>query len=443
MVFLDYTFLLPSAALVVVVIAYFRLQRLYHRLFEDMMPYSGDPRDPVTAEKIRLSKRRLETTFDALRDMVCVVDRNFRIVAANRSYADYVGEDVRALQGRTCYSVFRGRTTACKECPASAVFHSGKSSAGQVISIRDEDAQQHFEISATPVVGEGEGVANVVEQIRDITEERRVNELLVRSEKLASIGILTGGVANEVTNPLSGISGMAENLLRFPEKYGLNERGRDRVSRILASSRRAVGIMTDLRRLSQRQDCIRVRTDVGALLRKVGESVHSEKASLVSVHFDIDPEVPKVRCDPSKIEQVICRLVDNGVRAVMEKRRACRRTGGAFRGEMRLRLRAEGRNTILKVIDNGCGLIPGTEGKIFEAFFTTYPPGSGAGLGLSICHRIVEEHQGSISVHSLDEYTEAVVVLPIGSDPLTDPGARIASRISKKESHASGTHCRR
>ncbi len=441
MIMLDYTFLLPSAALIVIGIAYLRLQRLYHRLFEDMMPFPGGSRDPVTAEKIRLSKRRLETTFDALRDMVCVVDRNFRIVAANRIYADYVGEDVRVLLGRTCFSVFRGRTTPCDNCPAVAAFRSGKPSPRQIFINRDDEAHQHFEISATPVLGEKGEAVNVVEHIRDITEERRVNEHLIRSEKLASIGILTGGIANEVSNPLSGISGIAENLLRFPEKYGLNDRGRDRVSKILDCSRRAVGIMTDLRRLSQRQDCIRVRTDIGSLLRKVGESVHAEKAALISVHVDIDPKAPKVRCDPSKIEQVICRLVDNSVRAVMEKRRECRRKGQAFRGRIQLLVHTEEQTVIIKVIDNGCGLAPGTQGKIFEAFFTTYPPGSGAGLGLSICHRIVEEHQGAISVDSFDNQTEAVVVLPIGRDPLTDPSARIVSRSREKESHASGTCC--
>ncbi|HEX3019571.1 MAG TPA: PAS domain-containing protein [Chitinispirillaceae bacterium] len=174
-------------------------------------------------EQIRISKKELETVFDAITEAICIVDRKFAIVRANKSYATLVGQPIKKLLGEHCYQTFWKRDSICPDCPVSKTFSTGEVISRKGIRIKDNDDNKYFEMKTYPVTDENGRIVHVIEFTREVTDEKRVTEQLIRSEKLASIGIMTAGVAHEMNNPLSGISGMAVNLLDMPEKYGLNE----------------------------------------------------------------------------------------------------------------------------------------------------------------------------------------------------------------------------
>jgi len=377
-------------------------------------------------EKIRLSKKQLETTLDAITDLICVIDAGMHISRVNKSYADHVGRSVRDLPGETCYKMFWGREEPCVDCPARQTIMTGEAAKKVGIFKRVGGEMRQLEIGTYAVTDARERVVNVIEHIRDVTEERRMNEQLIRSEKLASIGIMTAGIAHEMNNPLSGISGTAVNLLKTPEKYGLNEKGLERVTMILECAARATMIMKDLLRFSQRQDTVRIPTDLTALIPKAAGSVRLPGSSRIQRTYDFPPDLPKIRCDPTKIEQVIINIVTNAVQSILEKRRAA---GGAASGGEWVHIAARHKEgeVYIDVSDNGAGIEPGMESKIFDPFFTTKAPGEGTGLGLSICHRIIEEHQGRISAASSGAITTISIVLPVGVDPWEERGMAAAA----------------
>ncbi|MBD3391614.1 MAG: PAS domain-containing protein [Chitinivibrionales bacterium] len=385
---------------------------------------------PDIEEKIRLSKKQLETTLDAIADYICVISPEFRIIRVNRSYADHVGKSVRDVLGEQCYRAFLDRGEPCADCPARITFENGASARKSNVTKRVGNEQRVYEVETYSVSGGGAQIVNVIERIRDVTDERRMNEQLMRSEKLASIGIMTAGIAHEMNNPLSGISGTAVNLLKMPAKYGLNEKGLERMTMILECAARATMIMKDLLRFSQKQDMVRMPTDMAALIPKAASSVHIPGTSRITRIYDFPEDLPRVRCDPSKIEQVIVNVITNATQAILEKRRS---SGNASADEEKIHVAArhDGNEVRIDIEDNGIGIPADMASKIFDPFFTTRSPGEGTGLGLSICHRIVEEHQGRMSAGTKEGLTTISIILPVGTDPWNDAEEREHTRESR------------
>jgi two-component system NtrC family sensor kinase len=417
-----------AAAAVVLVAALLSVTARYRADVRQRMRTMRDTRHPEKLtpdieEKIRLSKKQLETTLDAITDLICVIDTDYRIARVNRSYADHVGKSVRDLPSEKCHEAFWGYKEMCTDCPARLTFETGLPSKKSNVLKRVRGEERLLEIEAYAVSDENNRVVNVIEHIRDVTDEKRMNEQLIRSEKLASIGIMTAGIAHEMNNPLSGISGTAVNMLKMPGKFGLNEKGLERVTMILECAARATMIMKDLLRFSQKQETVRLPTDLTALISKAAGTVRIPGGTRIKRTIDVQDDLPKVRCDPSKIEQVFVNVVTNSVQAILEKRRVM---GSAAQvGEsIHVSARSLGDEVRIEITDNGIGIAPGMESKVFDPFFTTKGPGEGTGLGLSICHRIVEEHQGHMAAGSKDGLTTVTIVLPIGKDPWDEAGGQ-------------------
>jgi len=275
------------------------------------------------------------------------------------------------------------------------------------------DEVKQYDVSTYPVKGQDESVIHVIEFIRDMTDEKRMVEQLIRSEKLASIGVMTAGIAHEMNNPLSGISGTAVNLLQMPEKYGLNEKGVSRITTILESAARATAIMRDLLHLSRKQDNTRLMIDLNSTIVKTVNAIHLRGASEIQRRYSLDDSLPPITCDPSKIEQVILTVVTNAIQSVLEKQAKCNAEGRAFNGLLLISTQRQGDNVLITVTDNGMGIPEKIRSKIFDPFFSTRPPGQGTGLGLSISHRIVEEHGGRLFFECIDDLTVFSILLPI------------------------------
>jgi signal transduction histidine kinase len=227
---------------------------------------------------------------------------------------------------------------------------------------------------------------------RQVRQERKMNEAVqslqrqvVRQERLAAVGVLVSGVAHELNNPLQAILGTAELLERHTE---LGPRVLDEVSFIKTQSGRAREIIRNLSKFSH--PIASPPSDVD-LRDVISEAVQLRRrdldASVITLDVQVQP-VRKVHANFTELEQVALNFVINAQQAIEAAHRAS--------GRILVRLFETGRKVRLEVHDNGPGVQPEDESKLFQPFFTTKPVGTGTGLGLSVSYGIIDSYGGTI-----------------------------------------------
>jgi signal transduction histidine kinase len=237
-----------------------------------------------------------------------------------------------------------------------------------------------------PILDEKGDLSSVIEYAHDITEEQRLQEQLIQSEKLAGIGTLASGVAHEINNPLSGIIGMAEASLEEEDISTI----RSYLTDILNCGQRISEIVRGLRSYcriakQEEQTLIDLNDVLGESLKMVLLAV---KTSSVEVIKKFQP-TDKVVANLGEIQQVLTNLITNAFQAMNGK-------GGI----LTLSTRSLKDSVEVKVSDNGIGIPQKYLSKIFDPFFTTKKTGEGTGLGLNIVYRIVTKYGGTIDVES-------------------------------------------
>ncbi|MFC1747197.1 ATP-binding protein [Pseudomonadota bacterium] len=305
--------------------------------------------------------------------------------------------------------------------------------------LRGPEINKIFELIIYPLTGEGSGSAAI--RIDDITEQSRIEEAMVSSEKMISLSGLAAGMAHEINNPLGGIVQGYQNVKRrfspdiknnvaVADALGLDlnavnmymEQRQihyfiDAVSECVA---RAGSIVKDMISLSRTASAIKRPTDINELIEKALALLLIDyklttlyKIGDVEFIRDYDPELPAVDCLDSDIQQVIMNIIRNSVQA-MEKRNPHHPATITLSTSF-----DEGVH--IKIKDNGPGMDDNTKRRIFEPFFTTKPPGEGTGLGLAVSYFIIiDRHHGYISVESTpNEGTTFFIDLPIKDESPT------------------------
>lgn len=351
--------------------------------------------------KILLSKQQLESTFDAITDGICVLSPNLVIQRVNRAYAEVVNMPIRDLLGRKCYHVFWHSKTPCQNCPTLHAVKSGNIRVRQAMTKTEDERTSFYEMSSFPIKDDKGMVLHVIETVHDITEQRQLTEQLIRTEKLSTIGIMTAGIAHEMNNPLSGISGNAANMLQMPDKYGLNEKGVQRVRTMLEASERATRIMRNLLDLSRHHEGEMVYADLNSVIINAMGKIHLPGYGHVVKEFKKSEKIPPMRCDPVKMEQVMINIMTNAFYAIEEKQEALAAVllpekAAEFVGRIFVTTQYRNGKILVSIEDNGTGIPEEKKKHIFDPFFTTRPPGKGTGLGLSISYKIIAEYNGKI-----------------------------------------------
>ena len=275
-------------------------------------------------------------------------------------------------------------------------------------------------------------------RIEDVTERAFIQELMVQTEKMISIGGLAAGMAHEINNPLGIITQAAQNIERrvsleghenrkVAEELGLNLEGvrayfekrqiPDAVASIRTASSRAAKIVANMLQFSRRADATMEPASLAQIVDQALELAVSDydlkkKYDFRSIEIVKDyQDTPHVSVVSVEIEQVILNLLKNAAQA-MTANPPNRRPRITFR------LRCEDRYAVFEVEDNGPGMTEDIRRRVFEPFFTTKEPGAGTGLGLSVSYMIVtQNHKGLMEVESTpDRGTLFKVRLPIEGD---------------------------
>jgi GAF domain-containing protein len=263
---------------------------------------------------------------------------------------------------------------------------------------------------------------------------RTTQDRLVQTQKLASLGQLTAGIAHEIKNPLNFVnnfSGVSAELIdELQEALGdvrLNEKKRGEITELMDTLRgnldkvvqhgkRADAIVKNMLLHSRQGSGERRLIDVNALVEEsfslAYHGARAEKQSFdVMVEQSLDPAAGKADLFPQEITRVLLNLISNGVYATAKKAQA---NGANYKPTLTALTKSLGDRVEIKIRDNGTGIPPEIKDKMFSPFFTTKPAGEGTGLGLSISHDIiVKQHGGSIEVDTQPgEFTEIRIVLP-------------------------------
>ena len=264
---------------------------------------------------------------------------------------------------------------------------------------------------------------------------RTAQDRLIQTEKLASLGQLTAGIAHEIKNPLNFVNNFAavsseltdelNDILKSASLTGnirdevdeLTGLLKDNLQKVVQHGKRADSIIKNMLLHSREGSCEHRPIDVNTLVEEsLNLAYHGSRAEKpqfnVTLKCELDPEAGMVEAFPQEITRVLLNLIANGFYALI--RRKTETGDEAFEPVLTATTKNLGKTVEIRIRDNGTGIPPEVREKIFNPFFTTKPTGEGTGLGLSMAHDIiVKQHGGRIDVQTkLGEFTEFIVTLP-------------------------------
>ena len=286
--------------------------------------------------------------------------------------------------------------------------------------------------------------ARTRELAKSLEDLHNTQDRLVQTQKLASLGQLTAGIAHEIKNPLnfvnnfSGVSAeLVDELRESLKDVSLNEKRRGEISelmdtlrgnleRVVQHGKRADGIVKNMLMHSREGSGEHRPVDINALVEEgLNLAYHGARAEKqgfnITLERSFDPATGQADVFPQDITRVLLNLISNGFYAT-RKRKA--EAADGYEPTLVASTRSLGDRVEIRVRDNGTGISPEVKEKIFNPFFTTKPAGEGTGLGLSISHDvIVKQHGGSIEVETEPgAFSEFIIVLPRAGAPLTELG---------------------
>ena len=399
-------------------------------------------------ERLRLSENLYRTLFDATALGVSIQDRDdFSYLEVNQAFLDLYGFTDKEIKGflppHFCSFVEMADESQMR-------LYLEQVENGEVVQAEIQERNSQGEpiwVSKTIRKVVIDGAERIMTFSQDVTERRMMQEFLIQTEKVMSLGVLAAGMAHEINNPLGIISQGVQNVLRrtreplpgnlrtaqecaIPfEKIRCYLEKRN-VFRSLEAIHEAVGrsaaIVSNMLEFSRKSDSRPAPLSLNRLLEKTIDLAKTDydlkkkydfRNIRIATDFALDLEVHGVA---SELEQVFFNLLRNSAQNLTQ--------AGRRNPRILLHTRREGNWAVVEVEDNGTGIPPEIRPKIFDPFFTTKEVGQGTGLGLSISfHIIVQRHQGEMLVESEPgAWTRFILRLPLKPQPVMESGEEMA-----------------
>ncbi len=361
--------------------------------------------DRARSEAYARLEARYSRLVDSAEDAIATMDEEGHLTSVNRALEKVTGRPRAQLIGTNFVEILRPSERA-ELWRLFAATLGGERQRREVRFTRPDGAQRIAMVLATPLV-EGGRVTGVLAVARDVTDERNLQEQVVRREKLVALGELVGGVVHEMNAPLQTI---LSNAQLVEHSAGVAPETLDAVKVVASEARRASRIVNKLLTFARQNPAERLSTDVNQVLEDTLElRRYPLRVQDIALEVELDRTLPNTWADPFQLQQVFINLLGNAEQAVA-------RHGG--QRIIRVRSRREGDEAVISVADSGPGIAPEHLPHIFNPFYTTKPRGSGTGLGLSIADGIIREHGGTIRVQSdLGHGATFEVVLPLVPPP--------------------------
>jgi PAS domain S-box-containing protein len=325
-------------------------------------------------------RRRL---LDSFPDLILVVDLQERYTFVSSRVRDLLGYQPEDLLGKKISEIQDHSSEL-------AILYTDVASGTMVFGSAEYGARHRdgswrtMRASASQLFDAEAKLGGVIVSVRDITTEKKLEQQIVQSERLAAMGAMIGGVAHELNNPLTSILGVSELL----QDSQTTDAARKQIGILQQQARRAAEIVHNLTYFSRPPAPGKTPVNLGEVVeRTLNLHAYSLRKNNITVDFLREPGLPYVQGDPHQLMQVFLNLILNAEQAIREAR---------DRGTLRIRLGNTGESVWASFQDDGPGIPGDVLGSIFDPFYTTKRPGRGTGLGLSICKSVMKEHNGSI-----------------------------------------------
>jgi PAS domain S-box-containing protein len=400
---------------------------LFRQLIEEKRRTEESNADRDRAEAaLRESELRYRTLIEHIELGITLVDTNYRVVMANAAEARLFGCRPSDLEGKLCHVEFERRDRPCAHCPGTEAMATGAPVTREVDNVRRDGSPFIVRIHAYPIIdndGKRHGFIEVVEDITDVRlaqiERRKIEEKLLQTQKLESLGILAGGIAHDFNNLLVSMLGNVDlALTTAPPESAV----RPYLQRIDAAATRAADLTNQMLAYSGKGRFVVEAISLSRLVEEMGHLLGTVISKRAHLKFDLAPDLPPVEGDATQLRQVIMNLITNASDALGSDNGTIMVTTGTvdvdasyLAGNYFHEKLAEGRYAFVEVSDTGCGMDRETQARIFDPFFTTKH--TGRGLGLAAAQGIVRSHKGGLRVYSEpDRGTTFKVLFPVAGE---------------------------
>lgn len=341
-------------------------------------------------EEVLRGKNEWEETFRAVTDPFFLIDLDYNVIRFNDRYGPLKQPGKEGWQGKKCYELLWGLESKCDNCMLDEVCKNRTPAYRRM----QMEAGQVFDVFYYPVFNTESNIYAVINHVKDITEQVRIEAQLMQSGKLAALGEMAAGVAHELNSPMTVIIGNAQMLLRDIKE---DDPSYDILKDIVNCGLRCKKIIQNLLTFSRQDHFALTSTNPNEVVERVLSLIQYQiNRNNVNIKLNLSPELPEVEANGHQLDQVLINLLLNAKDALDNRE-------GEKKIEINTGLREENdgaKKLVVSVKDNGEGILPENMQKIFNPFFTSKEATKGTGLGLSVSLGIAQAHGGTIEVES-------------------------------------------
>ncbi|PKN11731.1 MAG: hybrid sensor histidine kinase/response regulator [Deltaproteobacteria bacterium HGW-Deltaproteobacteria-4] len=392
---------------------------LSHVIARDMKSWALIQERKRAEEAVRQGKREWERTFDALPDLIAIMDTEWTISRSNKAMAARCGLSVEEMIGRKCYELVHGLDAPPACCPGFELLESG---AMHSIDIEEKGLGGSFDVTVSPLTNEDGRITSFVHIMRDITERKAAQEEKLalerqfqQAQKMESLGVLAGGIAHDFNNILAVILGNCSLVKQRPEMAV------ELVPEIEIAAERATDLCRQMLVYRGKTQFIPVPVKMTDLVGEMCKLLRPTIPHQVEILQNLENDLPSIHGDASQLRQIVMNLMINAAEALGENHgeisvALTRVELGRGRGEVDYLSKAisAGDYLCLKIADNGCGMDDVTSKRLFEPFYTT--KFTGRGLGMPAVLGIITTHKGALQFSSQPgQGSSFLIYLPLHS----------------------------
>ncbi len=349
--------------------------------------------------------RELEAIINNMTDGLTILDKDLNIVFVNKVQRAMFHRS--PLIGGKCYKAFYHASSVCRNCPAEITMNERRTLRGERVIRKGEYAGRCFEWATSPIGGPSGHVDRIILLMRDITQRKEYEFNLMRTDRMAAIGLLAAGIAHEINNPLTSIAGFSEGLLKRLQTIPDFKESKffayfqDYLQIINNEAYRCRDIIQNLIRFSQKSNDGQSVLDVNQIINDTASLIrqHAKDSGIkISIRNDSCQEAHLIDGNESELKHMFLNLFNNlldtteegGVLAVLTKD-----TG----------------NLVQVVISNmECDVVTQLQEETLHPPETAKPGAGGTPLSLSICYSIMQHHKGDIQISTVKGKGSAFVI---------------------------------
>jgi signal transduction histidine kinase len=332
--------------------------------------------------ELRSTQQRYHQLFEEVPCYIVVLDRNYKITAANRLFREEFG----ITAGPTCHQAYKQRSTPCAACPVALTFEDGQSHHKEMVVTDQDGGRLNVLIWTAPIVNAAGEITQVMEMATNITQMRQLQD------RLSTLGLMVSSVSHGVKGVLTGMDAGLYLL-----NSGLGKDDKDQVNEgydiMKLMTERIRSLVLDVLYYAKERSLALEIIDAQSFVNDVAFIV-SPKAHKAKIDFQnrFDQDLGRFEADPVALRSALVNILENAVEACLEDK-------GGQPHRIIFSARGHAAKLALEIRDNGVGMSEETRQNLFNLFFSSKGK-KGTGLGLFIARKTIEQHGGSLQVVS-------------------------------------------